>query len=227
MPPGNFYINDKPTGAVVGAAALRRRAGHRHQRQGGLDVEPDALGLAANDQGDVRSAAASIAIRLCRRSCGATKNIAGSRPARARTPGQPRGLADSEYIIAKQMRAPAAGTTGDHGMRNGRGRSGERCRSTITATQTAANASSVPIETSSPSRSSGNRAGNGRADDSRDPDAVRGRTVSRMDAGEDLRQRPVVGHGVENSRLPIERDQDRRGQADDCADAHERLDPVR
>jgi 1-pyrroline-5-carboxylate dehydrogenase len=31
---GNFYVNDKPTGAVVGPAALRRRRGLGHQRQG-------------------------------------------------------------------------------------------------------------------------------------------------------------------------------------------------
>ncbi len=53
---GNFYVNDKPTGAVVGPAALRRRAGVGHQRQGGLDVEPDPLGQPAHDQGDVRPA---------------------------------------------------------------------------------------------------------------------------------------------------------------------------
>ena len=37
-------------------AAVRRRAGVGHERQGGLDVEPDPLGLAADDQGDVRPA---------------------------------------------------------------------------------------------------------------------------------------------------------------------------
>ena len=31
---GNYYVNDKPTGAVVGPAAVRRRARERHQRQG-------------------------------------------------------------------------------------------------------------------------------------------------------------------------------------------------
>src|SRR4029079_13712004 len=36
--------------------AVRRRAQVGHERQGGLDVEPDPLGLAALDQGDVRAA---------------------------------------------------------------------------------------------------------------------------------------------------------------------------
>ena len=34
-------------------AAVRRRARVGHERQGGLDVEPDPLGVAADDQGDV------------------------------------------------------------------------------------------------------------------------------------------------------------------------------
>ena len=38
-------------------AAVRRRARVRHERQGGLDVEPDPLGQPARDQGDVRAAA--------------------------------------------------------------------------------------------------------------------------------------------------------------------------
>ena len=38
-------------------AALRRRPRVGHQRQGGLDVEPDPLGQPADDQGDVRPAA--------------------------------------------------------------------------------------------------------------------------------------------------------------------------
>ena len=37
-------------------AALRRLARQRHQRQGGLEDEPDALGLAPHDQGDLRAA---------------------------------------------------------------------------------------------------------------------------------------------------------------------------
>ena len=52
---GNFYVNDKPTGAVVGPAAVRRLSRERDERQGRLDVEPDPLGVAAHDQGDVRS----------------------------------------------------------------------------------------------------------------------------------------------------------------------------
>jgi 1-pyrroline-5-carboxylate dehydrogenase len=52
---GNFYINDKPTGRRW-PAALRRCARLGHERQGGIDVEPDAMGVAANDQGDIQSA---------------------------------------------------------------------------------------------------------------------------------------------------------------------------
>ena len=37
-------------------AAVRRRARVGDERQGGLDVEPDPLGLAADDQGAVRAA---------------------------------------------------------------------------------------------------------------------------------------------------------------------------
>ena len=37
-------------------AALRRRARLRHERQGGLALEPDPLGQPAHDQGDVRAA---------------------------------------------------------------------------------------------------------------------------------------------------------------------------
>ena len=53
---GNFYINDKPTGAVVGQPAVRRGAGQRHQRQGGLDLQPDPLGERPRHQGAVRPA---------------------------------------------------------------------------------------------------------------------------------------------------------------------------
>ena len=42
-------------------AAVRRRARVRDERQGGLDVEPDPLGVAADDQGDVHPADATTA----------------------------------------------------------------------------------------------------------------------------------------------------------------------
>ena len=54
---GNFYVNDKPTGAVVGQQPFGGGEGIGHERQGGLDVEPHSLGQPAHDQGDVRSAA--------------------------------------------------------------------------------------------------------------------------------------------------------------------------
>ena len=44
-------------------AAVRRRARVGHERQGGLDVEPDPLGQPADGQGDVRAADATTAIR--------------------------------------------------------------------------------------------------------------------------------------------------------------------
>ena len=53
---GNVYLNDKPTGRRGRPAAVRRLARLGHERQGRLDVEPDPLGLAADDQGDVRAA---------------------------------------------------------------------------------------------------------------------------------------------------------------------------
>ena len=53
---GNFYINDKPTGAVVGPAAVRRGQGQRHQRQGGVDLQPDPVGERPRHQGAVRPA---------------------------------------------------------------------------------------------------------------------------------------------------------------------------
>jgi 1-pyrroline-5-carboxylate dehydrogenase len=53
---GNFYVNDKPTGASS-AAAVRRRPAERHERQGRLGAEPAAVDLAAHDQDDVRAAA--------------------------------------------------------------------------------------------------------------------------------------------------------------------------
>ena len=53
---GNFYINDKPTGAVVGPAALRWRPRLGHQRQGRCRGQPAALDQPALDQGDVRPA---------------------------------------------------------------------------------------------------------------------------------------------------------------------------
>ena len=54
---GNFYINDKPTGAVVGQQPFGGARGIGHERQGGLEAEPGALGERADDQGDVLAAA--------------------------------------------------------------------------------------------------------------------------------------------------------------------------
>ncbi len=53
---GNFYINDKPTGAVVGPAAVRWWSRERHQRQGRRRGQPAAVDQPAQHQGDVRPA---------------------------------------------------------------------------------------------------------------------------------------------------------------------------
>ena len=54
---GNFYINDKPTGAVVGQQPFGGARGVGHERQGRLEAQPRALGERADDQGDVLAAA--------------------------------------------------------------------------------------------------------------------------------------------------------------------------
>ena len=53
---GNFYVNDKPTGAVVGQQPFGGARASRHERQGRLALEPRALDEPARDQGDVRAA---------------------------------------------------------------------------------------------------------------------------------------------------------------------------
>ena len=53
---GNFYINDKPTGAVVGQQPFGGGRAVGHQRQGRRRGQPAALDLAALHQGDVRAA---------------------------------------------------------------------------------------------------------------------------------------------------------------------------
>ncbi len=55
---GNFYLNDKPTGAVVGQQPFGGCTGLGHQRQGGLLPQPDPLDLTAHDQGELRPAKA-------------------------------------------------------------------------------------------------------------------------------------------------------------------------
>ena len=53
---GNFYINDKPTGAVVGQQPFGGARASRHQRQGRRRGQPAALDQPAQHQGDVRPA---------------------------------------------------------------------------------------------------------------------------------------------------------------------------
>jgi hypothetical protein len=53
---GNFYVNDKPTGAVVGQQPFGgARASGTNDKAGSM-LEPDPLGQPAHDQGDVRAA---------------------------------------------------------------------------------------------------------------------------------------------------------------------------
>ena len=54
---GNFYVNDKPTGAVVGQQPFGGARGLGHQRQGGLEAQPRPLGERAHGQGDLQPAA--------------------------------------------------------------------------------------------------------------------------------------------------------------------------
>ena len=55
---GNFYINDKPTGAVVGQQPFGGSRRLRHQRQGRLLPQPHPLDLTAHHQGELRAAEA-------------------------------------------------------------------------------------------------------------------------------------------------------------------------
>src|SRR4029077_6949614 len=53
---GRELLRQRQTdGGGRGAAAVRRRPGERHQRQSGLDPESASVGVAPDDQGDVRS----------------------------------------------------------------------------------------------------------------------------------------------------------------------------
>ena len=53
---GNFYVNDKPTGAVVGQQPFGgARASGTNDKAGSI-LNLHALGLAPDDQGDVRAA---------------------------------------------------------------------------------------------------------------------------------------------------------------------------
>ena len=52
---GNFYINDKPTGAVVGQQPFGGSQSQRHERQGRFHDECAALGERPDDQGNLRS----------------------------------------------------------------------------------------------------------------------------------------------------------------------------
>ena len=53
---GNFYINDKPTGAVVGQQPFGGARASGTNDKAGAAAEPAALDLPALDQGDLRPA---------------------------------------------------------------------------------------------------------------------------------------------------------------------------
>ena len=53
---GNFYVNDKPTGAVVGQQPFGGARASGTNDKAGAPRQPAALDLAAVDQGDVRPA---------------------------------------------------------------------------------------------------------------------------------------------------------------------------
>ncbi len=52
---GNFYINDKPTGAMVGLQPFGGAQRVGHQRQGGRPSQSASMGKPANHQGDIRA----------------------------------------------------------------------------------------------------------------------------------------------------------------------------
>src|SRR6185312_4316466 len=62
------------------------------------------------------------------------------------------------YIHQRENNTPRMGTSGTHGVLNGRGKSGLRRRSTHTPAETMANASNVPMLTMSPSSLMGSEA---------------------------------------------------------------------
>ncbi len=51
---GNFYVNDKPTGAVVGQQPFGGGPRLGHERQGRVQAQPAAVGVGPHHQGDVR-----------------------------------------------------------------------------------------------------------------------------------------------------------------------------
>ena len=54
---GNFYVNDKPTGAVVGQQPFGGARASGTNDKAGLEAESGALGQRADDQGNLRAAA--------------------------------------------------------------------------------------------------------------------------------------------------------------------------
>jgi 1-pyrroline-5-carboxylate dehydrogenase len=51
---GNFYINDKPTGCIVGQQPFGGSRASGTNDKAGSAAEPDPLGLAPGGQGDLR-----------------------------------------------------------------------------------------------------------------------------------------------------------------------------
>ena len=84
---GNFYINDKPTGAVVGQQPFGGARASGTNDKAGLEAESGALGQRADGQGDVRAAArlqVSVHERRVGESAAATTRAGFERPLRQR-----------------------------------------------------------------------------------------------------------------------------------------------
>ena len=52
---GNFYINDKPTGAVVGQQPFGGARASGTDDKAGLGLQPDQMGVRTRDQGNLRA----------------------------------------------------------------------------------------------------------------------------------------------------------------------------
>ena len=90
---GNFYVNDKPTGAVVGQQPFGGARASGTNDKAGLDVEPDPLGEPAHDQGDARAAdglplPVPAAGRMMAARCPASRSRAPGSPSRSPPTGR-------------------------------------------------------------------------------------------------------------------------------------------
>ena len=129
-------------------------------------------------------------------------------------------------ICARHNAAPAIGTNGTQGVRNGRGRSGARRRMRMTPRHTRTNASSVPMLTSWPRTSIGVSPATSAMIDAGDDRAEIRRPEPRMDRREDRRQQTVAAHREEDARLAQQRDEHRAEQSEERAHLDDRAEPL-